>query len=423
MRFTSLLIPLLIPLVLLPAACSRSGTWTYHNDGYTTFSSHSDGSATHIQIGQGDNERKIRVIGEVDLGEDGSDIRLLTPGASFGIKENGWDGKRQLDVRRAADGASVYAYQFEGAEHEYDAEAREWIAGVVHDLHRKTSIGARSRAARLLAEGGVDRVLGAIEEIDSSSAIRIYVGTLLGDPTLSPEQLITTVDVAGRKVSSSSSLEEILVEVADQHRADEALTLKVVEAASRISSSSSHGEVLGAVARSRPMTAASSGAFYRSAAAISSSSTKEELLVEAIGYAPQDDASMGAYFDAADSISSSSSHGAVLEAAWRSGNLSSVARLRWIRSVGQISSTSTREGLLVLLFQTPMEDAAALTAALGEVRRLSSSSSQEACLRACLSRQGLDKTILKEAEKTIDTISSSSTRDELRDLLLEMVLG
>jgi len=415
--------PLLLPLALISAACSGSGTWTYHSDGYTVFTSSSDGQTTSIQFGQGEDERKIRVIGSVDLGETGSDMLLLTPGASFGLKENGWDGKRQLDVKRMANGDSEYIYQIEGVEHVFDAEAREWLAGVVHELHRRSSVGAKARAERLLENGGPDAVTAALEEIESSSAIQIYIKTLLKAPELTEQQLLATVDLAGRKVSSSSGLEEILIALSAERTDNDALTQKVVTAAGNISSSSSHGSVLQAVARNRPMTAASSAAFYRSAATISSSSTKEEVLEVAITQAPKDDASMEAYFDAADSISSSSSHGEVLDAALNYGELSSAARLRWVRSVAKISSTSTREELLTKLLLSTPHDVAVLTAAMTEVRQLSSSSSQAACVRAFFSRDGLDKPLLREAERTIDTISSSTTRSELQDVLIEKMFA
>jgi len=414
--------PLLLPLALISAACSGSGSWTYHTDGYTVFTSSADGQTTSIQIGQGENERKVRVIGSVDLGETGSDMLLLSPGASFGLKESGWDGKRQLDVRRTASGASEYIYQVEGTEVEFEAQAKEWLAGVVHELHRKSSVGAKARAERLLRDRGPESVLEAVKEVESTSAIGIYISTLL-NADLSTEQLIAVVDVASGKVSSSSGLEGILVDVAGERPTDDALTLRVVQASGRISSSSSHGAVLQAVARTRPMSAATASAFYGSAAAISSSSTKEEVLETAIAHAPRDDASMEAYFSAADSISSSSSHGAVLSAALNHADLSSVARLRWVRSANLISSTSTREELLTRLFQTTPHDAAVLTEALAAVRQLSSSSSQDACLRAFFSREGLDKPLLREAEKTIDTISSSSTRAELQDILIERVFA
>ena len=422
MRPALLLPPILLPLLLPLAACS-GGSWTYHSDGYTTFTSSSDGVTTSIQYAQGDNSRQIRVIGKVDLSEDGSDVRLLGSGASFGIKEDGWDGKRRLDISRGDGGASLYRYQIDGVEQEFDAAGRAWFAGVVAELHRKTSVGAAARAERLLAEGGPDGLLAAVAEVESSNAIRIYIGALLKLPDLSSAQLVAAVDVAAAKVSSSSGLEEILVDVAGERGEDEALTVRIVEAAGGISSSSSHGAVLQAVARDRRLNSASARPYYRSAAAISSSSTKEEVLSSAISYAPRDDASMGAYFDAADSISSSSSHGAVLDAALLHGELGQAGRLRWLQSVGKISSTSTREELLTKLLRTTPHDAVVLTAALGVVRQLSSSSSQESCVRAFLSRDGLDKPLLRQAEQTIDTISSSSTRETLRDVLIEKMFA
>lgn len=412
--------PLLLSVVLGLASCAHD-SWSYTIDGVTARHTWTDGTTTVFEDSSIESRRQVRVEGEVDLGEDGSDLRLLGSGASFAVREEADGRTRLLEASRSDDGSTRFRYSEDGTRTEYGEEARAWFAGVVADLHRETWVGAEARAARLMASGRVEAVVAAAGQTESGTAVGIYFEAALGSPDLEPADAVRLVETAEGLVTSSSSMQGLLERAAAFAPQDDALTRAVLSAAERVSSSHSQGEVLEAVVPR--LSAATAADFYRAAGTISSTSTRESVLVASLDSPLPTPVLTPGYLEAAGGISSSHSQGKALAALWARGGLDEAGRLGWATSAGLVSSTSTRQELFVEFFRGCPDDEAALRAALEAVGAISSSHAQGACLEAFLARPSLSKELLRAAEPVIRGISSTSTRSALQEQLLERLFA
>ncbi|MCC7250152.1 MAG: M56 family metallopeptidase, partial [Lysobacter sp.] len=135
---------------------------------------------------------RIDVRGDVEFDAREADVVKLGPGAYVDIEEK--RGTMLRSIRIVGDnGRIVRHYRVGETARPLDAEGRAWLAGAIPDLYRFTGFDAQRRAKRLLAEGGVDRLLVEIDTIQGDSVRAEYLGQLFAQATLDEAQLERTV--------------------------------------------------------------------------------------------------------------------------------------------------------------------------------------------------------------------------------------
>ena len=416
-------------ILLVVSACQgyRRGadsSWSYVGDGLT-ISSRGAGAGQVVTAtwSEGDTETVVHVNGEVQVSADGRDLLGLDPEGSLTVKERSWSGFRELRVEPGTGGILQYALQVDHEPAAYDASAQAWLGEVMGFLTTRSPLGAESRARAILAQEGPAGLLQSIDGLESGIAQESYFAVLLERPNLQPAVLAQAAHKAAAKVSSNSTLGDILMAIGEQQPTDETLTLALADAANEISSSSTHGEVLESLARTRRLTPTTAQALIRSASGISSSSTQQEALGAVLAAAPSDPSTVDAYVSAAEAISSSSSQGEALQAVVKKEGVATESYTRVVQGVDAISSSSVQEEVLLAVLERAPADPALYSACLDVVKEISSSSSQEAVMEALLARPNLDRATLDKAALTVASISSTSTRERLQAQIIQQLLN
>ncbi len=156
------------------------------------------GSATSLTVyGDGDTTLSIRrhgyalrmvSEGVVSFTEDESDVSALEPRGKFALREELDGVERQYVVKADRSGSLTRVYSLEGEAMPMDDAGRAWLAAALPRMFRESGYDAEARVARLLAQGGPDKVLAEVALISSDYARASYLGKLLKSTELSAEQ-------------------------------------------------------------------------------------------------------------------------------------------------------------------------------------------------------------------------------------------
>lgn len=153
------------------------------------------GRSTELSIRQPGYALVFKAKGRFAFTDAEDDLRSLDD--ELHIEETRDGQTRRIEFSDSGDGFTR-AYEVDGREHAFDAEARQWLAGLLPALLRETAIDAEGREARLFRRGGSEAVLAEIALIRSDYARRRYVSLLLDRPEVSATQLRRVIAEIGR---------------------------------------------------------------------------------------------------------------------------------------------------------------------------------------------------------------------------------
>lgn len=356
MRTISLLSALLVAPLLASGPCTAQDTADAPRgtEGvYTRTIDQKDNELFWIDTEKG---IEVRSRGEVVLTGDTRGVARLSPDGYLILQEERGGAVRRMEYRPGAGGEVVRRYLEGGERKAPGAAAEAWASGLLEQVARSSTIGARARARQILAREGVAGVLAEIPRLERGSVKNVYVAEVLGSGELRPE--------------------------------DNRRLLKLVE---EMSPSSAQREIL------RTMLAGQKGRdghwadWLRTVGTLSSSPDRRELLKDAVEAIPQETALPAPFFEVLDGMSSSSDRRTVLFAvvAKRPGDAPSLERV--MRSTSRLTSSSDKREVLKRVATTAREVDPLVPAYLEVVRGMDSSSNQREALSPLLARRGLSE--------------------------------
>ena len=115
--------------------------------------------------------------GLVEFNAQENDVAHMGRGAKLVIEQTRAGMTRKITMTSATNGFQR-TYLVDGAARPFDADGKAWLAKVIPEVYRTTGIDAEARAARLLGEGGVPRLLQEIAMLGGDHARAEYLGQL-----------------------------------------------------------------------------------------------------------------------------------------------------------------------------------------------------------------------------------------------------
>lgn len=253
---------------------------------------------------------RVAHAGTIELDESQTAILRMSPDARLDVRERRLLSRRRLEVRPDASGRPTFEFRV-GARKGSPEDAEAYLASVMGDVVRGTTVGAQSRADRLLAEDGLDRLLSEVGRLDSNAARRIYLETAASMEGLEESQAMEVIRTAGREMTSSSRLRATLSDLAERLPSDWALNEELVEAATSIASSSERRRALVDIARLRGIDAGDAEDFAAAASTIPSYAERGRTVTRIYELEPLPELAE-AFLSTADTIESSSERRRVL---------------------------------------------------------------------------------------------------------------
>ena len=233
----SLLVSLTLVLCVLYSANSWGQTsktkttrvsYSYHSD------SDDDGS-TRVRYKSKTNNFELEFKGDITISNDDKDIIGITKGGFIEIRKSSFGSKRRIVIEANSNGQLTKSYYVGRSEKNYATEGKDWLAEILPEVVRSTTIGAESRVKRFYSKGGASAVLAEIGNIKSDYVKSAYFKLLLKN-NLSTSELVSVIKKAGLEIKSDHYLSGILQENQKAFLANDKTVAAYIEAAKSIQS-------------------------------------------------------------------------------------------------------------------------------------------------------------------------------------------
>lgn len=292
----------------------------------------------------GNTEYKIEYEGKITINDQDSDITGVSNGGFIKISKSAFGSKRKIEIRPEG-GQLVKKYYVGNSKTDFEPEGRKWLAEVLPEILRSTTIGASSRVDRFHRQGGVSGVLAEISKLDSDYVKTAYFDLLLKKNPNSSE-LARIASAAGDEVESDHYLSEILKDNQKAFLGSSEGTRAYIQATNEIESDHYQSEVLKAVIRNSDIADADLGKLLAASDNIGSDHYKSVVLSELLSKRKIEGANLATLVKATQDIDSDHYRSEVLKKALGEGSISESAYNTLLASVADMSSDHYKQEVL-----------------------------------------------------------------------------
>jgi beta-lactamase regulating signal transducer with metallopeptidase domain len=353
----------------------------------------------------------VKLDGAIEFTDDDHDVKSLSPGGHFRMEEGSWLSGRAYDVRADSEGNLTKTYSVDRSTKPLDSDGRAWLESLLPQVIRETAIGAESRVARFLRQGGPQAVMTEIGLIHSDGSKRIYLEQLFSQATLNPEQLKDAARlIAG--VSSDGDKAQLLLTVDGKYFTAD-LRPYLFDAIAKIHSDGDKRRVLSDIVKKDGGNADTLASVARAARHISSNGDKAEVLIEMAGPYRADGVLNFDYFEAVKSISSDGDHARVLSTLLAAHGDDRDTLAQTLRSAEKISSDGDKARVLKEAVARYSDDEMIRKAFFDAANSISSDGDHQAVLVALVHRQGIGAPTLGGIANSAQRISSDGDKAQV----------
>jgi uncharacterized protein YeeX (DUF496 family) len=240
---------------------------------------------------------RIRIKGKAEFNDDYSDVKLLSPNGSVRVEETRGSVSRRFEIESDSGGNQRRSYFLQGKSHDFDNEARQWLAALMLETVRQSGYDAPRRVARLYQKGGVSAVLEEVALIKGDYGKRVYLRELLANHSIDPAAAQRVVRVA-REMSSDYEKRQTLSLVAEKYLGNEQTLTEFIAAIATMKSDYERGQTIAAALKRGSLTNAQLKGVLQSVAQMSSDYEKAQALIRVVELYPAEAATQPAFFDA-----------------------------------------------------------------------------------------------------------------------------
>ena len=198
---------LLLAFLSVPIADAYGQRRTGSNS-YSVNTSKNNGKST-IHVKDNGKDFKIEYEGEITVSDDDTDVIAISDGGFIEITKSSFGSRRRIVIEADRSGNLDRRYYVGRSEKSYNPDGKAWLAEILPDVVRHTTIAAKSRVDRFYARGGANAVLNEIDELESDYVKAAYFKLLL-ENNLSNSELVSVIREAGNSINSDYYLANIL---------------------------------------------------------------------------------------------------------------------------------------------------------------------------------------------------------------------
>ncbi|WP_347175360.1 hypothetical protein [Polaribacter uvawellassae] len=187
---------------------AQTSITTSKSNSYTINSSSSKNGIRTYHVKNGQNDFRIEYEGDITLSNDDKDIVAISRGGFIEIKKSSFGTKRRIVIHNET-GTLVKKYYVGWSEKSFNSEGRKWLAEILPEILRTTTIAAKSRVDRFYKKGGANSVLSEIRKMKSDFVKAAYVKLLL-EKNLSTNELVSVIETTGDYIKSDHYVSQIL---------------------------------------------------------------------------------------------------------------------------------------------------------------------------------------------------------------------
>jgi beta-lactamase regulating signal transducer with metallopeptidase domain len=363
--------------------------------------------STTIRSSNGHHTSEIHIRGDVQFTEDETDVKAMSPDASFSYQESYFLTSRRYQATADSSGHITRRYLINGREKPIDGDGKAWLRAALPDLLRESGVDVPQRVRRILKQGGAAAVLAEIAKISGDGSKVLHLRELATIGNLTTDQFQSILRLA-RGISSDGEKASLLVSLVPYALKDN-LRVYTFEALETVSSDGEKHRVLTYFIRA-DTSSATLTLVARAAAGISSDGEKAAVLVDLAPYLRGNRDLSHPFFRAAQSISSDGERARVLMAVMSSAGDQHDTLVDAIRTAGSISSDGEKAQVLIHADGYWKDDEPFRGAYFDAARSVSSDGEKARVLIALIGRAGLSDRTLIETVHCASTISSDGEK-------------
>jgi beta-lactamase regulating signal transducer with metallopeptidase domain len=356
---------------------------------------------------------RLRMDGEIDFTASEDDIARMAPDASFKLLQRRGGVTRELDVVPAANGLKR-TYRVNGKAQAFDAGAKAWLATAIPEIYRLSGIDAGARIQRMIASGGVSRVLGEIGLIRSDHVRAAYIDTLSRSAALADADMGAAI-AAATKIDSDYEKRRAMNGLLEQKRIAPANQAALLAAADGIDSDFERSEWLIEAAGKLPVDGANVTPWQTALVGVDSDFERRRTLQALIEHGQSRAAAVCLALSSSKGMGSDFELRSLLETAAKSH--AEVADADYFAVVEAIDSDFERREALLALVKAGAPDAARSRRVLDSLRGMGSDFEQGEVLKALAKVMPNDPALIDAYRAVARAMGSQHERGEAEQAL------
>jgi len=123
----------------------------------------------------------LETRGKIDLTDDDKDVKRISSDGYLEIEKTVFGSKRRIVITPEGDGLKREYYEGR-TEKPFEPEGRKWLAEILPELVKTSTLGAEGRVNRFYRRGGVPTVIAEIKTIESDYVKSAYSNLLMKLP-------------------------------------------------------------------------------------------------------------------------------------------------------------------------------------------------------------------------------------------------
>jgi hypothetical protein len=151
----------------------------------------------------------IELRGKIEVTDDDKDIKSLSDDGYLEIEKTAFGSKRTIVIESLGGGKIKKEYYEGRTKMDWETNGKAWLAEILPELVRSSTIGAEGRVDRFFKKGGTSAVLAEFENLEGDYT-KSYYGKLLLAKTIPANELPKVITTLAETISSDYYLASLL---------------------------------------------------------------------------------------------------------------------------------------------------------------------------------------------------------------------
>jgi hypothetical protein len=318
----------------------------------STSYSKNDGKMT-IRHNNGFQDFQVEMRGKMEISDDDRDIVSMSPDGYLEITKTTFGSRRTLVI--TSQGGTLKREYYEGrTSRPWEPEGRKWLAEIMPELLRSTTIGAESRVNRFYKQGGVNGVLKAIMDLESDYVAQHYADMLMKISGVSQKDYPNIIQKITSKLESDYYITEFIQNNLDKFLQSKEATNAVFTACAELESDHYRTQIIKAALRSQPISIESVKLVLAASDRMESDHYKTEILTTLLRQPNLSDQIVAEMINSTRSMDSDHYRTVVIQKALVQKGLSSASYQRVLESVKDFDSDHYKTQVLTDLLSNKL---------------------------------------------------------------------
>ncbi len=337
---------LAIGITICPIVGAQTKTETYS-------SSRRSESTMRINHGNGYQNFSVEMRGKIEITDDDRDIKSMSPDGYLEITKTAFGSRRTLVI--SAQSGGLKREYYEGRTNmPWEPEGRKWLAEIMPELLRTTTIAAESRVNRFYKQGGVAGVLSEINRIESDYVKEHYASILMQISGVPAKEYASIVTKVTANMESDYYKAEFLQKGMDKFMTNREAMDAVLTACTEMDSDHYRTQIIKQALRAQPLSVESVRIVLAASDKMDSDHYKTEVLTTLLRQPNLSDPIVGELVNSTRNMDSDHYRTVVLQKALSQKNLSGASYQKVLESVRDIDSDHYKTQVLTDLLSNKL---------------------------------------------------------------------